>query len=139
MSKAHARNEHHHKAHDHPAPARVPDGAVYIGLVMIGLFGIWVWSVFSDDSWKHGLFGYVIIVLGLVQFAGWSAYFGRTLPPWQQSLARLALGPAGYGTRGGRSFAAAHGHGRVLVALLAALAVSAAAVAALRWLLYRGG
>ncbi len=136
MSKAHAKAGHH--AH-HRAPERsgVPDGAVYIGLVMIGLFGILVWYTMSD-SWTHGLFGYVLIVLGLVNFAGWRVYFGSPLPPWQQTLARIPLGPAGYGTKGGRPFAAAHGHGRVLGALLLTLAVSAGAVAGLAWLLYRG-
>lgn len=136
MSRAHAKTAHH--SHGRP-PARegVPDGAVYIGLVMIGLFGILVWYTVSS-SWTHGLFGYVLIVLGLVNLAGWRVYFGGAIPPWQQSLARLALGPAGYGTKGGRPFSAAHGHGRALAALLVTLALSAALATGLGWLLYRG-
>ena len=134
MSKAHARAAHHPQ-HRAPDRARVPDGAVYIGLVMIGLFGILV-TYTLWNSWAPGLLVYVLIVLGLVNFAGWRAYFGSPLPPWLQSLARLSLGLAGYGTRDGRPFAAAHGHGRALVALVLALVVSAAAIAGLGWLLY---
>jgi hypothetical protein len=124
------------------APSRrtgAPDGAIYIGLVMIGAFAVWLWTIVTPElqgSWRHGLLVYVILVLALINAYTWQVYFGKRLYRWQQSLARLVLRWAGYGTRGGRPLEAAHGSRRAKVMLILAMATSVVIIAALAWLLY---
>jgi hypothetical protein len=63
-------------------------------------------------------------------------YFGGRLLPWQQSLARLSLRWAGFGTKGGRPLAAAHGSRPAKIMLLLTMVTSVVVIAFLAWLLY---
>ena len=136
----------HHKSarKGHPRTARTTDtrtvdGGVYIGLVMIGVFGIGLFSILSSgnaDAWRHGLLGYVIAVAFLVNLYAWRVCAGRTLAGWQQSLARLPLRCAGFGTRGGKPLAAAHGSDRAKMMLFVSIATSAVVIVGLTvWLI----
>jgi hypothetical protein len=140
MSKA----RHKTGARKQPARAtarrsRASDGGVYIGLIMIGAFGIWLWTIVAPgpEAWKHGLLVYVILVLALINLYTWRVYFGARLANWQQSLARLSLRWVGYGTRGGRPLAAAHGSRRAGIMLVLTMATSVVIIAALAWSLYK--
>jgi hypothetical protein len=137
VSRTHARKGSA-RARTSRRPATL-DGGVYIGLLMIGLFGIWLWTILvpGEDPWKAALLGYVIAVLGFVNFFAWRACSGVHLAGWQQSLARLVLRWAGYGTVGGRPLEAARGSQRARMVLLVGVSASAIAIAALTWLLYR--
>ncbi len=85
-------------ARAHPRRQSPPDGAVYIGLVMIGVFAMVLWYLVFEETWTHGLIGYVIAVAVLVNLYTWRVTQGRRLANWQQSLARLPLRWVGYGT-----------------------------------------
>jgi hypothetical protein len=132
MSKA-----HHQKARK-PAPTNL-DGGVYIGILMIGAFGIWLITIFVDspDAWKQGLIGYVIAVGFLVNFSTWQVCAGKTIAGWKQSLARLPLRCVGYGTKGGKPLAAAHGSDRAKMMLYVSIAFSFVAVLGITLLLIR--
>lgn len=136
MTKSHARKGSS-RAQAARRPA-TPDGAVYIVVTMIGVFGIWLWAILvpEADSWKHGLLGYVIAILALINLYSWRVYLGRHVLGWQQSLARLVLRWAGYGTRSGRPLEAAHGSQRARMMLLVGLSASALVIAGLTVLLY---
>jgi hypothetical protein len=106
---------------------------------MIGAFGVWLWSIVAsqvEEAWKHGLLVYVIVVLALVNLYTWRVYFGGRLARWQQSLARLSLRWAGFGTRGGRPLEAAHGSRRAGVMLILTMVTSVVIIVALAWWLY---
>lgn len=123
MSKA-----HHHKAHKpvarKPPPSNL-DGGVYIGILMIGGFGIWLVTIWAGpEAWKQGLLGYVIAVGFLVNFYAWQVCAGRTIAGWKQSLARLPLRCAGYGTRNGKPLSAAHGSDRAKMMLYVSIATT---------------
>lgn len=140
MTKPHPK-KHHAKTPARP-PARAagpPDGAVYIGILMIGAFGVWLWTIVVDepDSWKHAVLGYVIAIAVLVNLYAWRVYLRKHLVPWQQSLARLVLRWAGFGTSGGRPLEAAHDSERAKAMLFVSLAASAVIIAGLGFLLYR--
>jgi hypothetical protein len=135
----------HHKGgtrkHAARAPARrrgAPDGAVYIGLVMIGAFGTWLWTIVAPgpDAWKHALLVYVCAMLVLVNLYTWRVYFGGRLANWKQSLARLSLRWAGFGTKGGRPLEAAHGSRQAKIMLILTMVTSVVIIVALYWLLY---
>ncbi len=131
------------KSHHHKQPPRRSspnlDGGVYIGILMIGAFGIWLFTIVSDsaDAWKHGLLGYIIAVAFLVNFSAWQVCAGRTIVGWKQSLARLPLRCVGYGTRGGKPLAAAHGSDRAKMMLFVSIATSFVVVLGLTLLLIR--
>jgi len=131
MTKSHHRTP--------PRPATNLDGGVYIGILMIGAFGIWLFTILSDstDAWKHGLLGYVIAVAFLVNYSAWQVCAGTAIVGWRQSLARLPLRCVGYGTRGGKPLAAAHGSDRAKMMLFVSIATSFVAVLALTFLLIR--
>jgi hypothetical protein len=140
MSKARPKTGARKQAARAPTRRRgAPDGAVYIGLIMIGAFGIWLWTIVAPgpDAWKHALLVYVILVLALINLYTWRVYFGARLANWQQSLARLSLRWAGYGTRGGRPLAAAHGSRPAGIMLMLTMATSVAIIVVLAWLLYK--
>ena len=132
----------HHKStrKGHPRKTRTgtADGGVYIGLLMIGVFGIGLISIFSSentDAWKHGLVGYVIALAFFVNLSAWRVCAGKELTGWRQSLARLPLRCAGFGTRGGKPLAAAHGSDRAKMMLFVSIATSALVIAGLTlWL-----
>ncbi len=134
MSAAMTKSHHHHKTP--PRPSANLDGGVYIGILMIGAFGIWLFTIASGD-WKQGLLGYVIAVGFLVNFSAWQVCAGKAIVGWKQSLARLPLRCVGYGTRGGKPLAAAHGSDRAKMMLFVSIATSFVAVLALTLLLFR--
>ena len=127
----------HHKTP--PRAAANLDGGVYIGIVMIGAFGIWLFTIISDstDAWKHGLLGYIIAVAFLVNYSAWQVCAGNAIVGWKQSLARLPLRCVGYGTRGGKPLAAAHGSDRAKMMLFVSIATTFVVVLALTLLLFR--
>ena len=131
MTKSHHRTP--------PRPVTNLDGGVYIGILMIGAFGIWLFTILSDstDAWKHGLLGYVIAVAFLVNYSAWQVCAGTAIVGWRQSLARLPLRCVGYGTRGGKPLAAAHGSDRAKMMLFVSIATSFMVVLALTLLLIR--
>ncbi len=118
--------------------AGAPDGAVYIGLIMIAAFAIWLWTIVAPgpDSWKHALLVCTVILLTLVNLSPWRVYFGARLAPWKQSLARLTLRWAGYGTQKGRPLEAAHGSRPAKIMLILTMATSVVVIVALAWLMY---
>jgi hypothetical protein len=132
-----AMTKSHHKTP--PRPAANMDGGVYIGILMIGAFGIWLFTIVSDsaDAWKHGLLGFVIAVAVFVNLSGWQVCAGKTIVGWKQSLARLPLRCVGYGTRGGKPLAAAHGSDRAKMMLFVSIATSFVVVLAMTLLLFR--
>ncbi len=140
MTRAHRKSTRQ----GHPRTTRTTgtgtlDGGVYIGLFMIGVFGIGLFSIISPenaDAWKQGVLGYVIAVAILVNLYTWRVCAGKTLAGWQQSLARLPLRCAGFGTRGGKPLAAAHGSDRAKMMLFVSIATSALVIAGLTvWLI----
>ena len=140
MSKAHHKGGS--RKHTARAPAGrkgPPDGAVYIGLFMIAAFAIWLWTIVAPgpDSWKHALLVCTVILLALVNLYTWRVYFGARLAPWKQSLARLSLRWAGYGTSKGRPLEAAHGSPAARTMLMLTMATSVVVIVALAWLLYK--
>ena len=112
------------------------DGGVYIGILMIGAFGVWLIAIATGD-WKQGLLGYIVAVAFLVNLSAWQVCGGKTIVGWKQSLARLPLRCVGYGTRGGKPLAAAHGSDRAKMMLFVSIATSFVAVLALTLLLFR--
>jgi len=129
-----AMTKSHHKTPPRP-PANM-DGGVYIGILMIGAFGVWLIAIATGD-WKQGLLGYIIAVAFLVNLSAWQVCRGKTIVGWKQSLARLPLRCVGYGTRGGKPLAAAHGSDRAKMMLSVSIATSFVAVLALTLLLFR--
>jgi hypothetical protein len=116
-----------------------PDGAVYIALLLIGGFAVWLWSIVDgddDNAWKHATLVYVAAVLVFVNFCTWQVYFGKRIAAWKQSLARLSLRWAGYGTRRGRPLEAAHGSRAASMLLILSMATSVVLVVVLAWLMY---
>ncbi len=111
------------------------DGGVYIVVLAIGLFGIWMWYLADLGPWTHALIGYVMAVVVLINLNGWRVYHGKHLAGWQQSLARLVLRWAGYGTKGGKPLEASHGSEKAKMMLMVSFAASALLVAGLTWLL----
>jgi hypothetical protein len=139
MSKSHHKSGSRKHPPRAPAPrAGAPDGAVYIGVIMIAAFAVWMWTIVSGpDSWQPALLVCTTIVLALVNLYTWRVYFGARLAPWQQSLARLSLRWAGYGTRKGRPLEAAHGSRPAKIMLILTMATSVVVIVALAWLLYK--
>ena len=139
MSKAHHKSGSRKHTARAPAPRPgAPDGAVYIGVIMIAAFAVWMWTIVSGpNSWQPALLVCTVIVLALVNLYTWRVYFGARLAPWQQSLARLSLRWAGYGTRKGRPLEAAHGSRPAKIMLILTMVTSVVVIVALAWLLYK--
>ncbi len=122
-------------ARAHPRGQSPPDGAVYIGLVMIGVFAMVLWYLVFEETWTHGLIGYVIAVAVLVNLYTWRVTQGRRLANWQQSLARLPLRWVGYGIPGGRPLEAAKASARARAMLAVSVATSVVMIVLLTLLL----
>lgn len=137
MTRSHHRSAR--KGHPRKTRTGLADGGVYIGLVMIGVFSIglfWIFSAESADAWKQGLLGYIIAVAFLVNLYTWRACAGKDLAGWQESLARLPLRCAGFGTRGGKPLAAAHGSDRAKMMLFLSISTSAVIIVGITlWLI----
>ena len=107
----------------------IGDGAVYFLFVTLGAcvsFFAWLIAGGSAVPW---IVGYVLAVLWLLNMSVVKAYRGGSMAPWQKSLARLPLRPAGYGVRGGKPVEAAHGEPVVRTALITTACVSLAIAA----------
>ena len=92
-------------------------------LVLLGLIGT--------------VLGFIIAVAFLVNLSAWQVFAGKTIVGWKQSLARLPLRCAGYGTRGSQPLAAAHGPDRAKMMLFVSSATSLEVFLALTCLLVR--
>jgi len=122
---------HAHAKHPRGTPRRegIGDGAVYFLFVFLGLsFSLFAWLI-AGGSALPWIVGYTLAVLWLLNMAVVSAYRGGRMKPWQKSLARLPLRPAGYGVRGGKPIEAAHGEPQVRSAMIATVCVSLAIAA----------
>lgn len=136
---AKGRGHGHGKGHGHGAsagdgrPARrgegIGDGAVYFLFVTLGVcIGFFAWLI-AGGSAVPWIVGYVLAVLWLLNMSVVKAYRGGSMAPWQKSLARLPLRPAGFGVRGGKPVEAAHGEPVVRTALITTACVSVAIAA----------
>jgi hypothetical protein len=111
-------------------PEGVGDGAVYFLFVFLGVcIGVFAWLMGGEHAIPW-IVGYVIAVLWLLNMAVVRAYRGGDMAPWQKSLARLPLRPAGFGARGGKPIEAAHGEPVVRSAMIATACASLAIAAA---------
>jgi hypothetical protein len=136
---AKGRGHGHGKGHGHGGsagdgrPARrgegIGDGAVYFLFVTLGVcIGFFAWLI-AGGSAVPWVVGYVLAVLWLLNMSVVKAYRGGSMAPWQKSLARLPLRPAGFGVRGGKPVEAAHGEPVVRTALITTACVSLAIAA----------
>ncbi len=128
------------KAKSHaPAPKPVSDAAVYVALVMVGVFVVTLaWIMLQDVmSWTHVLVGYVIAMALLINMYAWQAYAGKPLQNWKESLARLPMRFAGYGTKRGKPLSAAKGQQDAKMMLMVFGAASIAVIAVVTVLLVR--
>ena len=136
---AKGRGHGHGKGHGHGGaaggdrPARrgegIGDGAVYFLFVTLGVcIGFFAWLI-AGGSAVPWIVGYVLAVLWLLNMSVVKAYRGGSMAPWQKSLARLPLRPAGFGVRGGKPVEAAHGEPVVRTALITTACVSLAIAA----------
>jgi hypothetical protein len=125
-----------------PKPAARPmsDRAVYLAALIIGLFIVVLgWAFTEGLYWREFVFGYVALLLLTINMAGWDVYRARHIAHWRQSLAKLVLGPAGYGTKTGKALEASHGQpeagNSLLIAAAASIVVLAGLAAVLIWLI----
>jgi hypothetical protein len=122
-----------------PAAKPMTDRAVYLGFIIVGFFlTMLVWLFTEGRYWRPVALGYIIAGAYLMNFYVFQVYRGRHLEHWQQSLARLPLRFAGYGTKGGKPLEAAHDHQETKKTLLVSIAVSAAIVVLLSFVLIPG-
>ncbi len=136
MSKPHGKS---HRKKGGPPPARgTNDAAIYAGLLLIGAFVTFLAYMLSGgERWREFALGYLIALTFLVNFYTFAACRGRRLARWQQSLARLPLRWAGFGTKGGRPLEAARGSPRARMMLLLSIATSLVIIVGLTFLLIR--
>jgi hypothetical protein len=109
---------------------RINDVNIYIGFIVIGGF-VWVLAYLLNHDqafWGAVTLGYVIAIAFLTNLYAFGAYQGKRLANWQQSLARLPLRFAGYGTKGGKALAAAHNADRARSMVILSVLVSVAIV-----------
>lgn len=127
----------HHKPRRRASRQPSIDGGVYVALLLIGAALIAGAFLVGEGNRLTGpvALGYCAILAWLVNGAAWSAYRGRALTRWRQSLARIVLRPAGYGGHGGKPLEAAHGVPAVRTAVVVSVLVSLALLAGLALLL----
>ncbi|MHC4811061.1 MAG: hypothetical protein ACYTEV_11955 [Planctomycetota bacterium] len=136
---AKGRGHGHGKGHGHGGSAGggraarrgegIGDGAVYFLFLTLGVcIGFFAWLI-AGGSAVPWIVGYVLAVLWLLNMSVIKAYRGGSMAPWQKSLARLPLRPAGFGVRGGKPVEAAHGEPVVRTALITTACVSVAIAA----------
>jgi hypothetical protein len=73
----------------------------------------------------------------VINISGWRIYLGQHISDWKQSLGKLPLLPAGYGSKSGKALEAAHGQPAVRTSLIIAAIVSLAILALLAVVLLR--
>ncbi len=136
MSKSTAKG--HRKKSAAPPARRTNDAAIYGGFLLIGAFVTFQVALLSAGTlWREVALGYLMALAVLVNLYTWQAWQGKRLARWQQSLARLPLRFAGYGTRGGQPLEAAHGSRRAMMVLLVSIATSMVLIVGLTLLLIR--
>lgn len=136
MSKTSSKSHPKKRAPSNTAKRSViPDGGIYTFIVGVGAIGMVFWWATSRDDWQYGLVGYLIVIAVLVNLNAWKACQGQHLSSWQQSLARLPLRCAGYGTKTGRPIEAAKSHQGAKTMVLISMAFSVAVILLLTWLL----
>lgn len=134
MSKSSSKSHSKKRTSDKTATRTViPDGGIYIAIIGVGVIGSVFWYSSSPDDLNYGLIGYLIAVAVLVNINAFKACKGHHLSSWQQSLARLPLRCAGYGTKGGKPIEAAKGHQNAKMMVLMSIAFSVVVILALSW------
>ncbi len=114
------------------------DGAVYLGAIIVGLFVVGLCGAATEATyWPHFAVGYLALLLYATVMAGWSIYRAKHISDWRQSLAKLPLRPAGYGTKRGKALEAAHGQPAVRTAMIAFTIASIVIVGALGYIVFR--
>lgn len=118
------RHQHHRHGERRPKPARQPisDRVVYLLAVLIGFFSVIIAGLLTADAarnyWPYFTLFYLALLLYGINTAGWRIYAAKHIPDWQQSLAKLPLTLAGYGSRSGKALEAAHGQAAVRKTLI---------------------
>lgn len=135
---AHQRHPHSRHGIDRPKPATPPmsDRSVYLGTIIVGLFVVILgWLLSEGTYWRQVMLGWIVLVVLNINFAGWDLYRGRKLSDWKQSLAKLPLRSAGYGTKDGKPLETAHGQPAVRGAMLMFGVISVVLIAAASFIL----
>ena len=135
MTKARNKNARARVKARKSAQQRSNDLGVYAAVLMLGLFGLLLWYLVGYETFPHAVVGFVLAVLGMVNWFAFAAWRGAKLLGWQQSLARLPLSFAGYGSEGGKPLAAASGQDAARNAAIISTIISLIIVAGLSWLL----
>lgn len=115
------------------------DRAVYISALIVGLFVIVLGSALVGEGryWHYFTLGYLALLLYAINIAGWQVYRAQHIAGWRQSLAKLPLITAGYGSKSGKALEAAHGQPAVRKALIISGILSIALLALLAVVLLR--
>jgi hypothetical protein len=117
------------------------DRAIYLSALVVGLFVILVGSLLVGEGqyWRYFVLGYLALLLYIINMAGWCIYRGKHIAGWRQSLGKLPLITAGYGSRSGKALEleAAHGQPAVRKAMIICGLVSVAVLALLAVVLLR--
>lgn len=121
-------------AHSAPAP-RNNDRGVYVAFVLVGLFIAFLAFLMFAENWRPIVLGYCAAIGVLIHIYAFAAYRGGQLAGWKQSLARVALRPAGFGRKGGKPLEAAHNAPEAIKAITISLVITVIIIAALTFLL----
>lgn len=108
-----AAHRHQHSKHGEqrvkPAAKPMSDRSVYWGVLIVGFFVVMLgWLLSEGTFWRQTLLGYCVLLILNINFAGWDACRGKRLGDWKQSLAKIPLRFAGYGTKDGKPVETAH-------------------------------
>lgn len=129
MSKHGSKSNMKQSAAKRHAQDRSMDRAIYISIVMVAAFVLFIWFMVAD-TWPWAIVGFLLAVLGMINFFTWKVIQGQPLAVWQRSLAKLPLRFVGYGTRGGKPIDAAKGQDAAKMALYLTAAISVVIVLA---------
>lgn len=137
MSKHPRKKKSQSAAVQRSAQQQANDRGIYGVIIMVGLFGLGLWWLASDETFPHAVLGYIVAVLGIVNWCAFKAWRGMELAGWQKSLARLPMRFAGYGTRTGKPIEAAHDQDNARSALLISVSLAIVIIVAASLLLLR--
>lgn len=135
MSRSSEKRRRNKSKVDRLAERRSLDRGVYGAILLIGAFILLLWFLIANETFPHALVGFVLAVLGWINFTAIKAYAGAKLPDWQQALAKIPLQFAGYGREDGKPLAAAKHQPNARTAVFLFLAVSVILVVVLALLL----
>ena len=109
------------------------DGGVYVAFILLGVFAVgFALFVEIGIGWRGMLLGYLLAMSVLINFYTWCATAGKSLDPWQRSLARVPLRWVGY-SRGKRRLSEADHDPRAKSMLFISIAISVMILLALTW------